>query len=332
VPVYACDVGFSPFPSFGDTDGAPVLETWKDAGVLVQRFRMREGVCVSIDVSDVLDALAVCNAINQGSDTEADLRELRRWAERDYVAKLGVQIESLNELTEPEANQIVHSTIQHLFLAQCLSVQGGGHLNAAHRIGSPKSQLEEDGNYAYYGDSLEAAWSEASSWAYPPLVRLQFSDVWGWLIRSGFDRCSVALSPLHKALVTLLTIARHPTRTAASDVLALSQALEAMLSNSTERVGSSLKSRVDLILGEPLSHKRWLTDFYALRSRIIHGAFPIIRPGIFGDESDVYRHEDQLLRPVDRATAVLMCLLQRLITSGSSGFSFVESFSHNEMG
>ena len=113
---------------------------------------------------------------------------------------------------------------------------------------------------------------------------------------------------------------------ATADILILSQGLEAVLGGGSERIGSALKARVDLILGEPTAHKRWISDFYGLRSRIIHGAFPIVRPGEFLSEDDLYRHEKELLRPIDRVTAVLLCLLQKLILAGSAGFAFGETF------
>jgi hypothetical protein len=45
-------------------------------------------------------------------------------------------------------------------------------------------------------------------------------------------------------------------------------------------IGKMLKDRIHLVLGEPKSHKKWITDFYNLRSRIIHGDYPLVRSGV----------------------------------------------------
>jgi hypothetical protein len=61
-----------------------------------------------------------------------------------------------------------------------------------------------------------------------------------------------------------------------------------------------------MILGEPVTHKKWLSGFYGVRSRI-HGAFPVLRPGGFIEEEELEDHGHELLRTIDRATAVVLC-------------------------
>jgi hypothetical protein len=332
MPLFARTVilGFQPFPSDGSTDFDPVLEVWTDAGRVVNNFVRHDGVSVTFDVSNVLEALESAKRLEVGSDTRATDSVIRRWLEKGYAAHLEFLLESEVELAPDVVYRIVHSTVQHLFLAQCLCARGAGYFNRARRLDEEDAESEEGamGAMGYYGDPLEFAWSEAKEWGYPPLIGIPFAAAWNWLIQSEFDKCSIARTPLHKTLSVLLALSRQFSRVAAADVLALAQALEALLGGGSEKIGATLRARVEMILGEPVTHKRWLTDFYGLRSRIVHGAFPILRPGGFVEEEELERHEHELLRTIDRAIAVVLCLLQKLVVANATGFRFSETFTY----
>lgn len=178
---------------------------------------------------------------------------------------------------------------------------------------------------------MEAAWRAAEEWQYPCIKKLQFKQVWNWLAKSEFDQCKLATSVLHKTLALLLDVSAPFSRPAALDVLLLCQALEALLDCKSGAIGASLTARANLILGPPPSHKKWLSSFYDLRSKITHGSFPIIRPGSFASDDEIYEHERELVASVNRVVAVLLTLLQKLAQAGASAFQFSESFDYVSM-
>jgi hypothetical protein len=184
------------------------------------------------------------------------------------------------------------------------------------RLGLP--QLSSDG--------LEFAFRHAFDRGWPPLQLLPFDRCWRWLHREMIYDIDIAESPTHRALFTLLRISATETNEA-DTILLVVQALEGLLFAGREAIGNTLRQRIGLVLGEPATHKGWFARLYERRSRIAHGAFPMLRPGGYYDEDDpcVGAYFEEFFGPLDEAIAVLLAVLQDLIRNDAQGFEFAES-------
>jgi hypothetical protein len=157
----------------------------------------------------------------------------------------------------------------------------------------------------------------SSFWG-PPHV-----ETWKWLEKIGFRQCLVAENPVHRALVMLLEAGSEFSSSEPTETLLLARALEGIIGSGGPSVGSVLKERIGLILGIPSSHKGWLKDFYRLRSQIAHGDYILLRNGVATEEQRC-DYSKKFWAPLDRARAVLLALLQRLIIRESKGYKFEE--------
>jgi hypothetical protein len=88
-----------------------------------------------------------------------------------------------------------------------------------------------------------------------------------------------------------------------------------------------VRQRLELVLGEPKTHKNWFDKFFNLRYRIAHGSMAILRPGGLEDEDDpvTNQHIDGFNSPIDEAVAVLLAVLQDLIQSNTREYHFPQS-------
>jgi len=179
---------------------------------------------------------------------------------------------------------------------------------------------------------MESAWVVATEWEWPLLDPIPVSASWSWLESSGFRATSIAVKPVHKALVSLLEVAANPHLSESLETIFLAQAFESLLMGGPGRgIGEVLKERIELILGAPAAHKKWLNDFYKLRSQVVHGSYPVIRTGVAADE-EYFDWSKEFWMPLNRARAVLLALLQRLIGNGSTGFAFTQSATYIPFG
>jgi hypothetical protein len=110
----------------------------------------------------------------------------------------------------------------------------------------------------------------------------------------------------------------------------ISYNLEGPIANNNESVLKTLRGRINLILGSPNTDKNWLNSFYNLRSRLVHGDFPVIRMDC--DEFVDPNAENYYSRfPIDKALAVLLALLKKLIINNSGEFVFEERFYYKQI-
>jgi hypothetical protein len=163
--------------------------------------------------------------------------------------------------------------IDQLWLAMNLAVPGSLDLAEAFTI-DPEDNDDLPRLSAY--DWANAA-TTASIEGWPEITRLPFATTWEWLHSDMLYDLEVAETPSQIALVTLLQVGRRSWLDPAN-VLSIAQALEALLAAGRESIGSTLRNRIETILGAPTERKNWFQKFYDTRSRIVHGAYPHIRP------------------------------------------------------
>ena len=158
--------------------------------------------------------------------------------------------------------------LQHLFLGMNLAQPGSLDLFSCRYPEHPNA-FPPPPNLR--GNVLEFARQHALERGWPPLKSLPFKQVWNWLTGELPYSLDLADKAHHKALFTILRICS--TQTNESDtILLIAQALEAFFSGGKEVIGSTVKQRLELVLGEPKTHKNWFNKFYDRRSHIAHGS------------------------------------------------------------
>ncbi|MCI5218644.1 MAG: hypothetical protein D3914_05510 [Candidatus Electrothrix sp. LOE2] len=136
---------------------------------------------------------------------------------------------------------------------------------------------------------------------------------------------SVANEPWQKASFAILRLGILDA-CLEDNMLVIARALEALFVDGREGIGSLLKTRLQLVIGIPSTHTKWFSKFYTLRSKIAHGASPMLKPGDYHDNcSDVDKYFNSYFEPMDTATAVLLSVLQDLTQHGIYSYQFEQT-------
>ena len=220
--------------------------------------------------------------------------------------------------------------LQELFLA--MNISGGPCIDLTYtNCILPKK-------WASFGNTLppklsmfyfESSWLKAKERNWPQLNLLSFSETWEWFEGNKIRGLELAKHSSQIALFSILHLTYSTDLANSSSVLLLSQALESLFSTKKENILSVLKERIALLLGTPPENKNWINKFYELRSRIIHGDQPIIRPSSYCDFSVEQEYYEKYL-PLymdysEMASLVLFATIQDLIINSAKGFNFKQS-------
>lgn len=319
-------------PVDGRTDVTRIRELWEEVHARLREEATRvapwsgseQGFLIRVDASDVLDFFRAIETCEVDSSLLDDRFTHRRSLGRHMLGShLTVYIDEVPGSGIPaEGYAAVGKFLQHMFLSLNITLPGSFSLGLSRYLEHEDALPSPPRLYA--GD-LETATTLASDRGWPPIARLDFDRTWSWITHGLPYETEVAGTAAQRALLSLLRIA-DPNRFEVDVILLVAQVLEAFFSDGREGIVSVLKQRLELVLGRPETHGRWFTKFYALRSRIAHGAMPVMRPGSFyqDDDPEVLNYRDSVLTPVDEAVAVLVALLQDLATHGSYEYVFVQ--------
>lgn len=321
-------------PAFGNTDPHPVVALWRDVDRVLgsravpwsTRGRKQAAYTVRIHAADTIEYL---ESVAQLEDTLARGERDETWVDRQLAAgrhpmRSHITLHVGSAAASGDAPpQVVGGFLQQLFLAMNLACPGACNLALADLDGADDSDLLA---LDYSGPVFENAFLQARDAAWPLLAQLPFETAWDWLSEVGLEGVAVAKDPLHKALFTLLRIA-EPREDASTTMLLVAQALEALLVDSRDNVGSILRQRIELIVGAPPNGRRWFSRFYELRSRAAHGSVPLLRPGRLydiGEDQEVESHIDEFVRPADEAVAVFLAIVQDLARARARRYRFTQ--------
>lgn len=276
---------------------------------------------ITLNVSDTVDML------DRISSDDASRIE-NRWHEREDLGlhPLGswMQID-LQEVSGQSAAsppmQLVGRFLQQLFLAMNVAAPGSFNLFASRYSNAADTEYPPPN---LSSDILEGAVAKAHERGWPALRRLPVADVWSWLQHGMSYDVDIATDDVDKVLFTVLRVC-EPQEVDVDNVLHVAQALEALFASGRESIGSVVQQRLEAVLGEPTSHKRWFTRFYDVRSRIAHGSMPVLRPGRYydiGESSAVEAFIAEFWQPIDQALAALLAVVQDMVAHRSRGYRF----------
>lgn len=171
---------------------------------------------------------------------------------------------------------------------------------------------------------FEDAAYTANTWGWPHVTELPFEITWDW-VHTTLWAIDTASTAVEKAAFTFLEIAPRGVIDPGS-IMLLAQALEGIFVVETQGVSRLLRERIEALFGAPATHKKWATQFYALRSRIAHGSASMLRPGEYEFQSEAFtRLYEENFDLTGRTAAVLLATLQDMITHRVSAYRFTQS-------
>lgn len=313
-------------PVDGRTDVQAFISAWKAAQGL---FKNREHLChgVTVDATDTLQWLDCIATLEGGVEKPFEARLKSRISGK--LTPSGSQIVLTFHCTDPAEldNTVIERFLQSLYLAMNLSVPGSCNLHRASFLArrSPEKRIglrtQREVWIDLSAEQLEFAYQSALKRGWPPFQRVELAGAWEWLERNGTLGLDVAREPWHRALFTILRVGSQQSH--GSDVILLCvQAIEALLGQGAP--ASVVKRRVESVLGIPRTHKNWYRVLHDTRSRIVHGAAPIVRPGEWLNEDEASGEIAKYFEQSDLAYAVLLGLIQKLILKTAHTFQINE--------
>jgi len=316
----------NPQPANGATDPVPILALWEEVQSYFSDFHYPQPVWEEFEDARIsLDARDTIEEIRTGwiALEEYQHRIFRSW-DLGYHSYIDLSFQGI-PTSVPEHQVLSFSArfLQELFLTMNLAVPGSCTLYRASFLNTTIDYAPTVDLTAYL---LEDAVVLSREWKWPPITALPFETVWRWVQRKphSMHTTDIASTSVQKSFFALLRIAERTDAADHETVLLIAQILESFFVDRTEGIVGILRERIDEVLGAPQSHKRWLTKFYDLRSRIAHGSSPMLRPGeMFDwDKKENIEFFHSYLDPVRRSIAVLLAVLQDLIVTDSDEYTF----------
>jgi len=315
-------------PADGRTDVQAFISVWKAAQGF---FRNREhlGHWVTVDATDTLQLLD-CVAMLEGG-VEKPFESRRKSRISGKLTPIGSQIVLTFHSTDPAKldNRVIERFLQNLYLAMNLSVPGSCNLYRAsflaRRSHEKRIGFRTQREVVWIDLSAaqpENAYQSALTRGWPLFQRIELAGVWEWLELNGPLGLDVAREPWHRALFTILRVGSQESH-GPDEILLCVQAIEALLGQGAP--ASVVKKRAESVLGIPRTHKSWYRVLHDTRSRVVHGAAPIVRPGAWLNEDEASGEIAKYFEQSDLAYAVLLCLIQKLILKAAHTFKINET-------
>jgi hypothetical protein len=237
-------------------------------------------------------------------------------SENPLSATFDIIVENQNFENIHTHSSFFQKFIESIFLAMNLSTMGGCNLYNF-------SFKEKSNDSGLCSDIMESAWDKSDMEKWPRIERIEFSKTWEWLESQNTREFILAQSPTQKAIAVLLHLSYSPILET-SELINVSQVLESILLTKNEPKTKGLKDKITLILGQkPNNYQCWISEFYKLRSQIVHGSYPIFRPMDDRDKENealtIYFEINQL---IENGISVILALLQDLILHNKSEYVF----------
>lgn len=219
--------------------------------------------------------------------------------------------------------------LQQLFLAMNIARPGTCTLSASEYPGITDRRPRPP---VLSSDVLDDAFCDSQEGAWPVFRDIPFRQTWDWLHEDLAYDIDIAETPSQKALFGLLRICTRD-QWDPDNIPMLAQAFESVLGASKgESNGTLVRERLEQVIGAPTTSKKWFNTFYNLRSRIVHGDAPVIRPGGFHGLADprVKQIRDEAGELEWRAVAALLALLQDMVMTNTRAYQFEQRLIRDE--
>lgn len=261
----------NPFPGDGDTEILSIISLWEEVDTYFKNEYKEQKSLFGIDISDLVATLR--SGAECFTDASSFRRKFYRQQNNGFWCHVDIHYRKTNFPGDKPPILEACYFLQNLFVAMNLCMRGGCHFYSCLPI-MPDLRAY---HLSLNGHPLESGWCVAAAWGWPNLRRLSFRKVWSWLQRVGVLNADIAKSPAQVGAFSMLEIASQ-NFIEPKDIILVSQTLETLFVGEHDGISSRLRKRVKLVLGEPITNKNWLTKLYALRSKIVHGSYPVVRP------------------------------------------------------
>lgn len=282
---------------------------------------------VTLDAEPLLKALKHAKT-ESGSFTEhqqAYIDDAGKAIEGELVITIASK---KRELAEEESYQVATAFIQQLVMAAHIAYPGSLQILNARFIGENAHRYEtQHFDARMFHSALRA--STENQW--PKLQKLAFDKVWSWLEATEGSQTYTAINSINKILFTLLKVAEqrheHSVRTALLVMYQLEILLDCRQFNSLDDV----RNRTRLILGNIPEAADCLQELHEIRNYLFLANQPVHPPTLICHTTERLQREqlDQHNSATESGTALVLKLLQDLITHDAYRYNFTESFTRS---
>lgn len=317
-------------PQANAADSARIVALWREIG---SHFRNRGFSAQARPGGRVklynlsLDAAALIQTMDDALQQSGSFDQRRAAHIEDRNARVAGNLlltvaDRTGELQEREVYDVANLFLQQLVLAANLALPGSIQILAAGYVG-PGAHLVEAG----VADSVIFAGVRkvlAEHWQLPAVG---FEQVWNWLETLELGHTHTAIKSIDKVLLTQLKVAEQRHEYSARTVLLVLFQLEQLLDCHARNDVALLRKRLRMLLGELPAAVDCLKDLISVRSELLQGYQPVMRPPLLAH--DMHEELEDLLgqhnMTVINAAALVQALLLQLVARGGSDFVFNES-------
>ncbi|MDT8397794.1 MAG: hypothetical protein RQ899_04185 [Pseudomonadales bacterium] len=277
---------------------------------------------ITLDSSRLLQALENAAVLAGGFDAyrEAHVRD----EEKSLAAVLNLDIACKDgTVSEVEAYQVATVFIQQIILAANIALPGSLQILDARFSGAGAHRFEAQtfDSIVFYGALKCARHGQG-----PALRTPAFDDVWQWLQTCEVSTTHTAIKSINKVLFTLLKVAEQRHEYSARTVLLVLYQLEVLLACRHAPAPDHIRQRTRLVLGSIPESADCFKELYEVRNSLFLGDQPVHRPPLIshGSGDELKARIGQHNTAVELGTALVLALLQDLLSHGQQDFAFKE--------
>lgn len=300
-----------------------VAKLWREVSNMFNNYHLetyalsrRESIGYKISV-DTSDAVTFFNKRIHNVDNED------YYSEPDFYLKISLLTIDDGEMISiggAQSLNIISRFLQDLFISMNIAFPSSLNLWYAEFYEDRDSYDVVAYAPFYSAIALSRALELNINWQYAAIKKIPFEKIWTWINSVGIPGVGVANNPAQKACFILLNLSKTPEFNIENSI-ALSRVFEIILTDSNQGVNKIVKERLELLFGEPKENKKWFSQFYQLRSRVVHGDLPVTR------NSNEFRFQnEEFLTEFEKiyyqAFIMFISLLQKMVLNNCSGFLF----------
>lgn len=317
-------------PNAGHQESDWIIATWNDLQKVVTdvAFRVEDPYRAELDDFRVsLDAMPVLQRLitaRRERDSFAQYLQAAHAAHLETDATLTLTLTSQDAALERYT--LYHGVgvfIQQVMLALNIALPGSCHLVGTRFVGADAALIEAP---EFHSAMFTNGWLSAFDADWPQLKPLPIEQVWRWLDACATSEADTALKPVNKVLFGVLEIAQQQRYFGSRDVLLVSHMLEILMGMDDADNPGRLRERIAAVLGSPSTRAGSFTELYRMKHAMIRGDHPIKRPPIVIHDADeeILQQLEQHNSPLEQAMAIVLALLQDLVSANAAGYRYTE--------
>jgi hypothetical protein len=230
-----------------------------------------------------------------------------------------------DEVQHQLASYLLEIVLSKIFLASNISSPGALDLDRCYFFVNRDDQT----TMRLSQFSLEVGYETSLRMGWPSIERLDLALTWDWIMSVTPEFHQVAHNEMERALFALLHVCSS-SMPDPSSVIWTSHALENLYQTPTQGIVETLKRRIFMVLGTPVTHiksaKKDIDKFYGLRSSFVHGRFDICHPASNDRLDEEFgSYIDEVTETHEIGVTLVIATLQKLVKNRWVRLTFNES-------